>query len=175
MGESIRIQLCKICLIFGAVLSAAFVAGGVWMLWTTTPSSRSPIWFVHGAGLANVVFFGHCAVFYFRKLFDERPGLVLNAAGLLDNSSAIAGGFVPWSDVVGFGTWGNFGQKVVVVNVVDPARYAEIGNPIVRAVKRMNIALCGSPITIVPNSLEISFSELVQLCDAEFGKYRALS
>lgn len=144
----------------------------------TAANPRDPIWIfrfpvvIHITGLASIVFFGLCGVLGVGKLFDKRPGLVLNAHGLIDNSSGTPAGFVPWADITGFETMKMFGQELLVVKFVDVTRYVEVGSPIMRALRRMNLKLCGSPIALTSTALGINFAELVEVCNEWLGKYR---
>jgi hypothetical protein len=115
---------------------------------------------MQAVGAAAVLFFGACAVYAIVKFFDRKPGLVLGPTGFLDNSSAVAAGFIPWSDVTGVGIFTVGIQKFLVVRVADPEKYIRRGNPFRRALNRVNTRMCGSPITISSNALRISFHEL---------------
>ena len=64
-------------------------------------NSNNPM-LMHGVGLAGAVFGALGIVVAVRKLLDTSPGLRLDEHGLTDNSSALAGGFVPWSEITGF-------------------------------------------------------------------------
>src|SRR6185369_234010 len=56
---------------------------------------------VHGLGLAAIVFFVIFAVVGLKKLFNQKPALILNESGFVDNASSVAAGFIAWSEVVG--------------------------------------------------------------------------
>jgi hypothetical protein len=51
---------------------------------------------VIGAGFA-----GLCACYASIKVFDRRPGLVIDKEGIVDNSSGVAVGRVPWHEITG--------------------------------------------------------------------------
>ncbi|MES1199699.1 MAG: STM3941 family protein, partial [Pseudomonadota bacterium] len=68
------------------------------------------------------------AIFITRKLFDKRPGLVLSAEGIVDNSSGVAAGLIPWSDIEAFNVAEIRGNKFIVVLVKDPEKYLQRGN-----------------------------------------------
>ena len=180
MTDQTIIQLSKRRLILLLVGSCAFVVGGIWMS-RAEVDPRDPMAFfryppvVHGTGLACIAFFGLTGAVSFWKLFDKRPGLVLNAEGLIDNSSGSAAGPVPWSDIAGFEVVQIFGQKLLIVKMVDPNRYAEIGSPPIRTLRRMNLKLCGSPIALSSNALRIDFAELVGVCNSKVSRERPWS
>ena len=170
------IELSKTKILFLVTVACGFVVGGFWMLLLDSAEIavqrrfNSPI-LVHGIGVVSIVFFGLCAVFGVKKIFDKRPGLILSATGIFDNSSGVAAGLIPWSEILGFDIFEVQKQKTLVVKVTKPERYIEVGGSVKRALNRMNFKLCGSPIAITSNALEIDFDELLEVCDTYFKKY----
>jgi hypothetical protein len=123
-------------------------------------------------GGLSVAFFGVCGAFAVRKLLDKKPGLILNSAGLVDNSSVIATGLVPWSDITGLDLFELQKQrKLLVILVRDPQSYLKRGNAMVRALKRVNYNLCGSPVVIYSRNLKINLAELQSLLNRYREKY----
>jgi hypothetical protein len=171
-----RIALSKSKLRLLFVGSILFVAMGIWMVQLDVADIEAhsrynnPV-MMHGIGVVAILFFGLCAVFGARKLLDKRPGLILNSAGLLDNSSAVAAGFVPWSEVVGFSIFEVQHQKTLVVRVREPERYIAAGGMFKRMLNRMNYKLCGSAVVISVNSLKLSFDELLEISHTYFHRY----
>jgi hypothetical protein len=157
-------------------ISALFVLIGICMFNADDDSIRrnsrynDPL-FVHGVGLALVVFFGVCGAYGVRKLFDPKPGLIFTNAGIYDNSSGIAVGLIPWSEIVGVELYEYKDQKMLVVKLTDPAKYIETGNPFRRFWNRATVAMCGSPVVISPIALTISFEELRGIFDEYLEKY----
>lgn len=115
---------------------------------------------VGGVGLA---FFGLCAVFAVRKLFDRRPGLVIDRNGIEDNSSAIAAGRIPWTHILGFEEYVIQGQAMVVVKVRDVESYIARGNAMAQAIRRANFKLCGSPVTLAASGLQVEHADLLRI------------
>ncbi|BBB65932.1 hypothetical protein UNDYM_1679 [Undibacterium sp. YM2] len=172
--KRIALSKSKLRLLFvGAVL---FVAMGIWMVQLDVADIEAhsrynnPV-MMHGIGVVAILFFGLCAVFGARKLLDNRPGLILNSTGLLDNSSAVAAGFVPWSEVVGFSIFEVQNQKTLVVRVREPGRYIAAGGMFKRILNRMNYKLCGSPVVISANSLKLGFDELLKISQTYLHRY----
>lgn len=147
--------------------SLAFIAVGAWFFMASDDGSLitemrrfvDP-WVIHGLGIAGALFGVAGAAYGVAKSFDRKPGLTLSAAGLIDNSSAVAAGFIPWSEVTGLGTFQIRRQRMLVIHVVDPGKYIEQGNALKRALNRANAGMCGSPIVLSSNALEIPFDEL---------------
>jgi hypothetical protein len=158
----------------GALLMAA---AGVWFFvasddgsLVTTLGRFVPPWVVHALGLAAALFGTAGAVYGVRKSFDREPGLTLGPRGLVDNSSAVAAGVIPWSEITGLDTFEMHNQKMLVVHV-GPAKYVERGSALKRALNRANMGMCGSPIVISSNALQIPFDELRNELAAYLSRY----
>jgi len=170
------IELSKtklLLLITGALI---FVALGIWMYqldpaWIEAQRRfNSPV-IVHGIGIVSVVFFGACCAAGIKKFLEKKPGLVLSAAGIEDNSSAVSAGLIPWSDIQGFGIHEIQKQRMLVIKLADPEKYIRAEGSMKQALNRMNTRICGSPIAISSNALKINFDELVSLCNSYHAKY----
>ncbi|MFT3807976.1 STM3941 family protein [Arenimonas sp.] len=154
-----------VLLVLGAIVLAL---GSAWMATLDDATIRetrrlgNPV-IVHALGMFGIAFFGLGAVFGLFKLFDRAPGLVLDERGFSHRSSALASGFVPWSDVTGVDVYQIQRQKMLVVKLVNPQKYIEQGNAFRRAINRANFRMCGSPIAISSNALAIDFDELRRL------------
>ena len=160
-------------LVIGAMV---FVTLGIWLYqldpaWIEAQRRFNNPLLVHGVGIVSVVFFGFCGAVGIRKLFDSKPGLVLGATGIVDNSSGVSAGLIPWSDIQGFGIHEIQKQKMLIIKLADPQKYVQVGGSMKQALNRMNLKMCGSPIAISANSLKIDFSELVSLCNSYYAKY----
>lgn len=155
--QRLEIQLSRIKIALLLTGALAFVALGAWLFF------RPPGFGLKAqlAGAAAVLFFGLCAVYAAIKFFDRKPGLVLDTLGIMDNSSAIAAGFIPWGDIVGFRIGKVERQRFLTILVVNPDAYLLRASPMRRALGRMNIGLTGSPLNISANALRIDFDELV--------------
>lgn len=170
------IELSKTKILLLIAVACGFVVGGLWMFQLSSAEIASQRrfnspWLVHSIGMMSIVFFGLCGVFGVKKMFDKKPGLILSASGIVDNSSGVSAGFIPWSEIVGFDIFEVQRQKMLIVKVTHPERYIEVGGSMRRTFNRVNFKMCGSPIAITPNSLQIGFKELLGVCDAYFAKY----
>jgi hypothetical protein len=177
-SEETFIEFSRTKLIGLSIIAGAFVAGGAQMLFGKSGYSFRVFWFfndpafVHGAGLLGILFFGLGELVILKKLFENKPGLVLNATGLLDNSAGLSIGFLAWSDVAGFEAKEFLGQRLLVVRLEDPTHYLETCSPLMRVQGRINVRLIGSPVAISSNALRIDFSELVSVCNSWLAKYQ---
>lgn len=168
-------------LILGA---CAAVAGGAWLLSFDMAEierghsfgflGNNPL-LVYGVGLLGVVCFGGLGLYGLVKLFDRKPGLVLNSSGIVDNASAVSAGFIPWSDVTGASVYEIQSQKMLKIGVRDPQKYIERGGALKRALNRANSKMGGSAVAIPAVSLKIEFAELLSLFARYHRKYGGLS
>ena len=162
--DELVIELSKSKSIFAILGSFGFVAAGYWLFTMDAAAmKRLPIndpLFIHGVGIASMVFFSLTGIIGIRKLFDKRPGLVLNSAGIIDNSSGLAAGFVPWSEITGVGIYEFRRQKMLIIKVRNPEEFIQRGNVLRRAVMKIGSKMSSSPISITSNTLEIHFPEI---------------
>lgn len=170
----IELSKTKILLLITGAL--VFVALGIWMYrldpaWIEAQRRFNNPVLVHGIGIVSAVFFGLCGAVGIKKLFDKKPGLVLSAAGIVDNSSGASAGLIPWSEIQGFSIVEIQKQRMLIIKLADPEKYIQAGGSMKRALNRMNLKMCGSPIAISSNSLKINFNELVSLCNSYHTKY----
>ena len=141
--------------------SLGFVAAGIWFWLFPEQVRRWHPDVVQVYALIAVAFFGICAVYVALKQRDPGPGLVIDAEGLIDRSSGVAAGRVPWADIKGLTVHEVRGQPFLAVDVHDPQKYVARANPLMRPVVAMNMKLFGSPIQLSAVTLQIEFDELV--------------
>jgi hypothetical protein len=160
--NAITIPLSKRKILLLALGAAAFVAVGVWLyLIADHLPHRSPLFVKLMAGVC-VIFFGLCGVYGARKLFDAAPGLVIDAQGILDNSSAVSAGLIPWSEVTGIKVTTLNAQRFLTIEVRDPENYIQRASGLKRLFVALNAKHFGGPIQITSNTLEMPFDDLVK-------------
>ncbi|MGZ3882819.1 MAG: STM3941 family protein [Bacteroidia bacterium] len=163
-SEPVIIALSKKKILLMLTGSLAFVAIGVWFI-VKPPVVHHAVFgnptLIFSAGIASVLFFGLCAVMLLRKLPDTTPGLVIDEAGLNDNSSGVAAGQIPWSDIDSFSVVEIQKQKIILVHVKHPQTYIERqSGSFKRKAMALNNKLYGTPVSITSNGLNIGFEEL---------------
>jgi hypothetical protein len=175
-GDETIIALSKKKIALLLLGASAFVAAGIWMLSLDGASIQSRRGFndpahMRGLGLVSIVFFGSCGLFALKKLFDGKPALVFNNSGIVNNTSSVSAGFIPWSEIIGAEIFEIQKQKLLIVKVRNPQEYIARGGSLKRTLNKANYKMVGSPISISPVGLEINFSELVSLFDQYQRKY----
>jgi len=147
--------------LMGTIVGASiFVAGGVlillrglWELQSDEPAVGLLV------GSTSILFFGPCLQWACRKLNGAEPALRVASAGLYDESSAIAPGFVAWEDIESVHRSSAYPSYLCVV----PEDIEELlaRQPTwKRRVMRMNVRMVGAPITISASLLEASLDEV---------------
>jgi len=174
------IELSKAKMVLMLLGAIAFVGAGIWFLTLDAEAVRSgrsfrlffnsPA-FAYGLGVISIVVFGGFGIFTVKKLFDRKPGLIFNSEGVVDNASVASPGLIPWPEIEGMRVFELSGQKMLIVLVTDPQKYARNGNPLKRMLNRANANMSGSPIYISANSLDIGFPELISLFEKYLQKY----
>lgn len=167
MLEEKVIEISKVKTLLLTLVALAFVLLGVWLLSIDVQTIESHRKFnsptlVYGTGIVSIFFFGLCGLVGVKKCFDNSPGLVISSKGILDNSSGVSAGVIPWEEVVGIGEYQVQKQKFISIQVKDPEKYANYGNALKRMANRANIKMCGTPVNISANSLKISYDDLLE-------------
>lgn len=168
--SAILIPLSKRKIILCFLGSLAFVAGSVWM-WSIADvqQHRSPL-YAKGVALFAGGFFSLCAIYYCIKLFDRRPGLIVDTQGIVDNSSGVAVGRIPWGEIVGLKVCQYGRSRFLTIVVSNPDDYLGRSAFLPRMLNSMNTRLTGSPINIPSTTLALKFEDLVGILTAAFEK-----
>jgi hypothetical protein len=156
-------------LLLGAV---AFVAGSIWIWSIADGQTRYNPFYMKAVAIAGVSFFGVCAIYGCFKVFDTRPGSVIDKQGIVDNSSAVAAGRILWDDVVALNVSEIAGQRFITIVVVEPERFVQRGSFLSSMLNAANTKMTGSPINISSSSLCMKLDELVEALTTAFEKYK---
>ena len=151
--------------------AAAFVALGLSMYLTADQSRRPPL-FVKAVAVVCVGFFGWAAVNAGARLFDMSPGLIIDAEGIVDNSSGIAAGRIPWSDIKRIQTSTSEKRGFLTIEVHDPQKYVRRARWVKRVAVTQNMRYFGSPIHISVDTLRIDYDDLRKAVTEARAKYK---
>lgn len=175
-GQTITIPRSKAKLAFALLVCLFAVVFGVWCVLKPASFGYKPTALIIILGvvvIALFVFFAFCAV---KWLFNNTPGLLVSAEGIVDNTVAGTENKILWRDVADITQWSYVGQKLVVVVLKDPHCYID-GCPSSKRRKAMlmNLQTCGSPVAISASVLKISHRKLYALLRDNFVKYTSPS
>ena len=135
------------------------------------PIALNPL-YIKGAGVAAIGFFGLCGIYCCIKIFDMKPGLIIDLDGIVDNSNVASMGRIRWDEILGMRVTVMHRQRMVILELVDPQSFIERAGPIVRKLHSANMSLMGSPVGISSNSLAVDFDDLVRLLTEAFERYK---
>ena len=154
--------------------SAAFVAIAlaVWPAVGLLPRGTLLGLAMHAFLVITIVFFGLCGLYAAVKLFDRTPGLVIDEVGIIDNSSGLAVGRIPWSEIEGIHITRVQGQRFLTLQVRDPEKYVKRSSFLRRQITWLNVKYFNGPIHISANGLKMGFDELVKVVGQRFEEYR---
>jgi hypothetical protein len=169
--DKIEITLSKGKLIKGLIASIVFVVLGFWILIYKPTVSNAMFdnpFVKYGSAVACLLFFGF-AIFYFSfKLTDKKPGIVVSNNGILDNSSAVAAGLIPWKDIKQFAIAKVMKQEFLIIVINNPEFYINKQTNIFKKKgMQYNLNNYGSPLAISAIGLKCSLNELIEILDKE--------
>lgn len=169
MSSPIHIALNKTKLLLTSIGAGIFVVLGIWLI-TNTPSTSIVMVndprFIKFIGVLSALFFGFIFVWALRRVFDDKPALIIDDEGMEDNSSGVSAGRVLWKDVTEIKTIKVYNQKFLMLMVRNPKEYIDRQTKkMKKKAMEMNFNSYGSPISITTNSLKYSFNDLKQLIE----------
>lgn len=172
-SEKMIIKLSKSKIILLTLGSIGFVFVGAWM-WTLegAGASRDTL-FIKLISLTSIIFFGMTGLYGLTKIFDRKPGLIINQEGLFDNSSAVGAHLIKWEDIKGFDIVQVKSTKFLLIFVHNPNSYLDKVNKLKRFLMKMNEKMYGTPLSISANSLDCNFDELIEIVNEKIKNYSA--
>ena len=166
-GQRIEIALSKSKIVLMLLGALTFVAIGLWFV-IAPPTIENSYWGnptkIAIAGYASIIFFGLCAFFFIRKLPDNKPGLIIDDTGLVDNSSGLSAGHILWSDIENISVIEIHRQKLIMLQVKNPQLYIDRQTSLFkRKGMELNNKMYGTPLSITANGLKTSFDNLLTI------------
>ena len=162
--QTIEIPLNKTKIVMMMIGSLIFVIIGFWFV-IAPPEIENSFWGDQTKlaiiGYASIFFFGLCAYFFIRKLPDNKPGLVIDDSGLIDNSGGFSAGPISWSDIEDISVMQIQKQKMIMIYVRNPQEYIDRQTSFLkRKGMQLSYKSYGTPINISSTGLKTSFDEL---------------
>ena len=176
MNDRVEIELSKRKIILLFIAGVVFVIIGCWGAVKPedfiSPIFRNP-GVIRISGIAGVSFFGVGIVFIARKLFDNKPGLIIDRYGITNNTNVTSMGLIEWNDITRIEKKQVMSTKFLILYTDNPEKYIQRAkNFISRRAVEMNTKTYGSPISLTSNSIKINFDDLETLITREFKRYK---
>lgn len=162
----VAIYFSKKKIILFLLASIAFVGIGAWFI-IDPPPVRVLMMESPGElavlGYITAIFFGVIAVFMIKKLFDNRPAIIIDDEAIDDRSSMFPAGYVVWKDIKSVAVIDVKGQTMIALVLYDPEPYLQTRSALAKKTLSMNYRLCGAHFAISANGLDIDTNTLFQM------------
>lgn len=115
-------------------------------------------------GVAFVILFAKTFIFVIQKIAAQKPAYVIDGKGIFIGTSMVFGGTIPWEDIKGIrqGPYLNKFRFEIILN--NPGEYIKREpNFFKRAVMKLNLSLCGTPIIITTMNAKTSSDNMRKL------------
>jgi len=165
------IRLSKKKLVLVILGTAAFVGVSIWIWLIAESQDLYGPRFLKSVALVGGVFFGFCGCYAVKKVFDTRPGLIIDSTGIVDNSSSVSAGRIRWCEISAVRVAVISGQKLLVINLIEPQKYLARSGFLKRKLSGASVWITGSPINISSNSLCLNFDELFDVVTEAFERH----
>ena len=175
--EQIEIPLSKLKLSLMLIGSIIFVGAGIWFVIKPKELSEHSIHYnpalIFTVGIASILFFGLCAIFIFKKVVDNKAGLIINNEGINDNSGGSSAGLILWKDITEIRKETVVNQNFILIIVSNPEEYIDRQtNFIKRKAMELNFRSYQTPLSISANGLKCNFAELYNMIAENFKLFR---
>ncbi|PKB16550.1 STM3941 family protein [Flavobacterium sp. 5] len=132
--------------------------------------------FIKAVGLFNLIFLSLAWIYLPIKLFDKKPGLILDENGIFDNSSAISVGLILWKDIDSikliYAVKNRKSSRILLINVHNPEKYIDRSNRFKKMLLNLNNKLYGTPLTIGLSALKYNFERLEKLINQNYELHK---
>ncbi len=113
-------------------------------------------------GYVGLIFFGLAGLYILYKLFDKKPGLIIDNEGIYDNSSAAAGHLIKWDRIKGLRIKQVMSTKFILIDIENPEEFMDGVNGIKKKLMWSTYKMYGTPTSISSSTLSCDFDELFQ-------------
>jgi hypothetical protein len=105
-------------------------------------------------GIISIIFFGFALLIILRKIFDKRPGFVIDDVGIIDRSTGFSDIRVKWENINNFKRYNLVFIQFIAVIVDNYDEYIKLQKyKIFNFMAKMDHKITGSPINIYLNVL----------------------
>ncbi len=175
MMHKIEIPSSKIKLILMLIGASVFIVGSYHLFQYPerfiSYRFRS-VEYIKTIGLFMLVFCSSAWIYIPIKLFDKKPGLILDENGIYDNSSFVSVGLILWKDIESIRIEKIKSTKTLIVNIYNPEKYIDHSNRFKKVFLNLNTKLYGTPLTIGLAGLKYNRERLEKLIFLNYELYK---
>lgn len=129
--------------------------------------------FIKVIGFIGTFIFIICTAFVAQKVFNKKPGLVIDNEGITDNSLGVMFAKVRWRDVTEIKHLENAGDHYIKITIKDPEKYiAAESHSLKRKMLEMNYNTLKTPVNIAAGRLKMDVGELLATVRKAFDEHR---
>ncbi len=173
--KTVAIPLSKGKVLLWFLVNGLFVAGGIW-LWGKAPTydglTQARALFV---AITCIVFFGAGVVVLGAKLFDQRPGLVLNEGGVHRLGMFRFQPVIPWNHITHCSIAKVKSTRILLIHVDNVEEVLMRMPPITRWMQRLVLSRYGTPYSLTSNTLQCDMEQLKEMIENGAEAYRRSS
>ncbi|GAB3006640.1 hypothetical protein GCM10027051_02570 [Niabella terrae] len=119
--------------------------------------------FVRGCGYVGTVIFVLAATIVSNKVFKRKPGLLIDDAGITDNSMGVLFAQVPWEEIAGIKKMHGAGENFLTVMLRHPEAYIQQEtNTVKRKMLELNYQSLKTPVNIAVSRLRTDAAQLFE-------------
>lgn len=163
--QPILISVSKGKLVKLLIFSIIFIALGGWIIIAEPEVSNAVLnngVVKYGAAAGSILMGVAGMIFFTLKMFDKKPGLIIDSKGITDNASGVSAGFIPWEDIRHIYTTQVMSEKFVMIGVSNPEKYIDRQTKFLkRKAMNYNYKAYGSPISLTVSTLKINHDSLL--------------
>lgn len=168
--QPILIPVSKGKLVKLLIFSIIFLVLGVWIV-IARPEVRNAVLnnavVKYGTAAGSIVMGLAGMIFFTLKMFDKKPGLIIDSKGITDNASGVSAGFIPWEDIRQIYTTQVMSEKFVMIGVSNPEKYIDRQTKFLkRKAMTFNYKAYGSPISLTVSALKANHDSLLATLNA---------
>lgn len=131
---------------------------------------------IRAIGILAFSMFGIIAVYLVFKLFDKKPGLIIDEQGIIDNSSGTSVGRIEWADITEIKTFNIMSNKSILLMTDQPEKYIDKAkNRIAKRAMISNHKMSKTPLSIPVVALKINHEDLKKLLMEHWGNYKKVT
>ena len=129
--------------------------------------------FVKVAGFIGSFIFIIGAAFVAQKVFNKKPGLIIDNEGIADGSLGVMFPKVSWSQVTEIRHLESNGDHFIKITIKDPEKYISAEpNPLKRKMLEMNYNTLRTPVNIAASRLKMDFQELYAMVKSKLEAFK---
>nr|WP_298923590.1 STM3941 family protein [uncultured Allomuricauda sp.] len=178
MKDNIEIPLSRIKLVLIILGCAMFLALSVFILLNAenmqTRKAENPF-IMRAIAVIAILFFGAILISVFKKLFQNRMGMIISDKGIWDNSNGVSIGLIEWQDIQNIRKSQVMLTKFLLIDVKNPEKYLNNASSKFKAsIMRRNMQTYGTPISISSGGLKWGFRKIESTIIREFKRQKQI-